>query len=80
MVVQLRDFVPFFVVGVQCFIFLSVDSVEMKLALAAVFIFQVWQKSRSKKIEKTDGEEEERPQQPQPETASKRPQKNKKRD
>lgn len=48
---------PFLVVGVQFFIFFSVESVEMKFALASVFLFQVWQKSRARKTDGTNGED-----------------------
>lgn len=52
----LRDCVPFFIMAFQCFIFFGVESVEMKIALAVVFAFQIWQKSRTKKVAEVDQE------------------------
>jgi dolichyl-phosphate-mannose--protein O-mannosyl transferase len=56
---SVRDLIPFLVVAVQCYIFFSVESIEMKFALVAVFLFQIWQKSKSRKVRNTDGENEE---------------------
>ena len=48
---ELRDCIPFIIMAVQAFIFFSVESLEMKFALVAVFAFQIWQKSKSRKVE-----------------------------
>ena len=59
---SLRDCIPFLIMGVQCFIFFNVESIEMKLALVAVFGFQIWQKSRTKKEEESDADDVPAPQ------------------
>jgi len=60
---QLKDIIPFVVLGVQCYIFYSVESLEIKLALGIVFLFQLWQRSRGGRRvwTKTDQEEEQQP-------------------
>ncbi len=42
----LRDVIPFILLGVQSYVFLSVESFEIKVALGIVFIFQLCQRSR----------------------------------
>ena len=44
--INLRELAPWIALGFQAYLFVSIDSIEMKIALVIVVLFQLWKKSK----------------------------------